>query len=156
MSEAERRLTERGIVVPEAPRPIAKYAPTVQVGNLLFVSGQGPTVNGTPVFQGTVGHDLTEGEAVAAAELCALNSLAVIKQELGSLDRVRRVVKLLGFVASANTYDRQPFVIDGASEVFLNAFGEAGRHARSAIGTNALPFGIPVEVEVIVEVANDE
>lgn len=151
MSRVEANLREARLELPPAPEPAANYLPAVRTGNLLFVSGQGPTRNGTPVIRGLVGDAVSEAEAVEAAQLCALNSLAVIKATIDDLDRVVRVVKLLGFVASADDFERQPLVMNGASDLYVTAFGEAGRHARSAIGTSKLPFDIPVEVEIAVE-----
>ncbi len=153
MSTVEQRLEAAGLQLPEPAVPVANYTPTMRVGSLLFVSGQGPTVKGTPVYQGVVGETISEEDAVKAAELCALNSIAALKAELGSLDRVKRIVKVLGFVASGSSFERQPFVMNGASNLFVTAFGPAGRHVRSAIGTNKLPFNIPVEIEIMAEVA---
>lgn len=152
MSDVEQRLARKGLYVPDPASPVASYVPAVTTGNLTFISGQGPKLDGGLTHVGVVGDTVTEEEAVAAAEVCALNVLAALKAEIGDLDRVVRVVKLLGFVASARGFTRQPFVMNGASEVFAVAFGDAGRHARSAIGTNQLPFDIPVEVEAIFEV----
>lgn len=149
---AERRLEELGLELPPPSNPVASYVPAVQTGNLLFVSGQGPTRDGKPVFTGKLGGALSEEEGREAARLCAINLLTVTRAELGSLDRVRRIVKLLVLVASENGFDRQPFVANGASDLLLEVFAEAGRHSRSAVGTNQLPFNIPVEIEMIAEV----
>lgn len=148
----EDRLRDAGLELPAVPAPVANYVPAVRTGNLVFVSGQGPTVDGSPVWTGLVGDSVTEEGGYEAARLCALNCIAVLKRELGDLSKVARVVKLLGFVASAPDFDRQPFVMNGASDLLALAFDDVGRHARSAIGTNKLPFGIPVEVELVVEV----
>lgn len=148
----ERRLAELKLDLPTPPEPIANFVPVVRSGNLLFLSGQGPTRDGVPVFTGKVSSDLAEEEAYEAARLCVLNSLAVIKAEVGDLGAVKRIVKLLGFVASAPGFGRQPYVINGASDLLAEIFGERGRHARSALGTSELPFNIPVEIEMIVEV----
>jgi enamine deaminase RidA (YjgF/YER057c/UK114 family) len=153
MSEVEARLEAAGLSLPNVPRPVANYLPSVSSGNLVFVSGQGPTRDGVPVYRGLVGEAVSEEEAYEAARLCALNSLAALKHEVGDLDLVTRLVKMLGFVASAPSFERQPFVMNGASDVFGLALAQAGRHARSAIGTNKLPFNIPVEIEIIVEVS---
>lgn len=150
----EGRLRDAGLELPAVPAPVANYLPAVRTGNLVFVSGQGPTVDGRPVWTGLVGDSVTEEGGYEAARLCALNCIAVLKRELGDLSKVARIVKLLGFVASAQDFDRQPFVMNGASDLLALAFGDAGRHARSAIGTNKLPFGIPVEVELVVEVSD--
>lgn len=151
-NEPERRLLELGLELPRLPDPVANFVSVVRSGNLLFLSGQGPTRDGVPVFTGKVGSDLSEEEAYQAARLCILNLLAVIKAEIGNLGEVKRIVKLLGFVASAPGFGRQPFVINGASDLLAEVFGERGRHARSALGTSELPFNIPVEIEMIVEV----
>ncbi len=155
MSMIESRLREAGIVLPDVTAPVANYVPAVRTGNLVFVSGQGPTDAGVPVYRGIVGADITEQEAYEAARLCALNSLAALKHEIVDLDRVSRVVKLLGFVASSPEFERQPFVMNGASDLLALAFGDAGKHARSAIGTSKLPFNIPVEIEITVEIRAD-
>lgn len=149
-SEALGRL---GLVLPPAPPPVANFVPTVRSGALLFVSGQGPVRDGVPVVTGKVGGEVSEAQAYDAARLCALNSLAVLAEALGGLDRVTRVVKLLGFVASVPGFTRQPYVINGASDLLAEIFGADNGHARSAIGTNVLPFDIPVEIEIVAEVA---
>lgn len=149
---AERKLEELGLALPPPSNPVASYVPAVQTGNLLFLSGQGPTSDGRPVYTGKLGGALSEEEGREAARLCAVNLLAVTRAELGSLDRVGRIVKLLVLVASENGFDRQPFVANGASDLLLDVFGEAGRHSRSAVGSNQLPFDIPVEIEMIAEV----
>jgi enamine deaminase RidA (YjgF/YER057c/UK114 family) len=148
----EARLVELGISLPTPPAPVAAYVPVVQTGNLVFVSGQGPVSEGKPAFVGRLGQELDVAQGRAAARLAAVNCLAQLNTYLGSLERVVRIVKLLGFVASADDFDQQPFVVNGASELLEQVFGEAGRHARSAVGTNQLPFGIPVEIELIAEV----
>jgi len=150
--EVEKRIRELGLELPEPSKPVAAYVPCVRVGNLLFVSGHGPVKNGKPTVTGKVGRDITEEKAYDVAAQVALNCLATIKAEVGDLDRVERVVKLLGFVASVEGFSRQPWVINGASELLIKIFGEKGRHARSAIGVNQLPLDIPVEIEMIVEV----
>jgi enamine deaminase RidA (YjgF/YER057c/UK114 family) len=131
---------------------VAAYVPVVQTGNLAFVSGQGPVREGKPVFVGRLGAEISLEQGQEAARLAMLNCLAQLKAHLGSLDRVRRIVKVLGFVAGTDQFDQQPYVINGGSQLLEQVFGEAGRHARSAIGTNKLPFGIPVEIELIAEV----
>jgi len=132
---------------------MAAYVRAVRSGNLLFVSGHGPMKDGVPQYVGKVGRDLGLDQGYAAARLTALNLLATIRAELGSLDRVAREVKVVGFVNSASGFSDQPKVINGASELFQEVFGEAGRHARSAVGVTELPMNIAVEVEAIVEVA---
>ena len=153
MASPEQRLEELGIQLPDPVRPLAAYVPTVRTGNLVYVSGQVPMVDGKPVHVGRLGADgLAVEQGVEAAQLCAINVLAALKTELGELSRVRRIVKLTGFVASAPDFNDQPKVVNGASELFVKVFGEAGKHARSAVGMAALPLGVPVEVEAIVEV----
>ncbi|HEX7003681.1 MAG TPA: RidA family protein [Trueperaceae bacterium] len=151
---AEKRVVELGLQLPSPPAPVASYLPAVRSGQLLFVSGQGPTKDGVPVYRGKVGGELSEDEGRDAARLCAINLLAVLRSELGSLDEVTRMVKLLVLVASENGFDRQPFVANAASDLLAEVFGPAGRHARSAVGTNQLPFDIPVEIELIAEVGS--
>jgi len=149
----EARIKELGITLPPAPKPMASYVPVVRTGNLLFLAGQGPTAEGKVLVAGKVGSDLTEEEGNKAARASILNSLAILKSELGSLDRVRRIVKMTGWVNSAPGFNRQPWVINGASDLLIEIFGEAGKHARSAVGTNELPLNIPVEIEIVVEAA---
>ncbi len=149
---AEDRLQELGIVLPVPPAPLAAYVPVVQTGNLAFVSGQGPIREGKAAFVGRLGSELSLEQGQEAARLCVLNCLAQLKAHLGSLDRVQRIVKVLGFVAGTDQFDQQPLVINGGSQLLEQVFGESGRHARSAIGTHKLPFGIPVEIELIAEV----
>lgn len=145
------RLNELGIKLP-APPPIGGlYVPVKVVGNIAFVSGHGPTIDGKPVMTGKVGSGLTIGQGQEAARLVALNILATLHEYLGDLNRIKSVVKLLGLVASADGFNEQPSVINAASQIFIDIFGEAGWHARSAMGTNELPGGIPVEIEMIFE-----
>jgi enamine deaminase RidA (YjgF/YER057c/UK114 family) len=150
---ADARIEALGIKLPAAPAPLAAYIPTVRAGNLLYVSGQGPMADGKVVIKGKVGDNVSEEEGIEAARLAAINALAVIKQALGGLDQVARVVKLNGYVNCTDTFERQHVVMNGASDLLVAVFGEKGRHARAAVGTNALPMGIPVELELIVEVA---
>jgi enamine deaminase RidA (YjgF/YER057c/UK114 family) len=152
MASPEQRLEELGIRLPDPATPLAAYVPTVRTGNLVYVSGQVPMVDGKPLHLGRLGADLALEQGVEAAERCAINILAALKGELGELSRIRRIVKLTGFVASAPDFNDQPKVVNGASELFVKVFGDAGKHARSAIGMAALPLGVPVEVEAIVEV----
>jgi enamine deaminase RidA (YjgF/YER057c/UK114 family) len=147
----DERLAELGIELPELPRPVGVYVLSVQTGNLLYTSGMGPQRHGQFPYLGKVGSDLSIDEGRAAARLVMLNLLSLIRHAAGSLDRVERVVKVLGFVASAPGFGDQPLVMNGASELLLEIFGERGRHARSAIGVNELPKNIPVEIEMIVE-----
>jgi enamine deaminase RidA (YjgF/YER057c/UK114 family) len=148
---AEERLQELGIELPTPGPPVGSFVPARVTGNLLYVSGQGP--DGPDGFiTGKVGRDLTLDEAVAAARLTGLNALAVMRAELGSLDRVARIVKLLGMVNCAPGFNNTPAVINGFSDLMIEVFGEAGRHARSAVGMAELPFDICVEVELIAEI----
>jgi enamine deaminase RidA (YjgF/YER057c/UK114 family) len=149
----ESRLAELGIRLPPAPKPLASYVPAVRTGNLVYLAGQGPIADGKPTVTGKVGAELTEEEGASAARASALVALSALRAEIGSLDRVRRIVKVVGFVNSAPGFTRQPWVVNGASELLIEIFGEAGRHARSAVGVNELPLNIPVEVEIVVEVA---
>jgi len=128
----------------------------VQTGKLVYTSGQGSEKDSILVYKGKLGKDLTVEEGYEAAKISIINCLAILKGHLGSLDRVKRVIKLLGFVASVPEFDQQPYVINGASDLLIEIFGEKGRHARSAIGVNILPFGTPVEIEMIVEVDEEE
>jgi len=148
----EEVMTTLGITLPLPPRPVANYVNTVTSGNLVFVSGHGPFLDGTWTYIGKLDSSLTVEEGYKAARLVILNSLASLKEEIGSLNRVRRIVKLLGMVNSDPTFQRQPEVIDGASDLLTSIFGDIGRHARSAVGMATLPFGIAVEIEMIVEV----
>ena len=148
-----KRLDELEIELPPLPPLVGIYKPVKQVGNLLYVSGQGPTENGAPLVAGKVGSGCTIKDGQRAARLCALNALSVLHQYLGDLNKIKSVVKLLVFVASAEDFDRQPEVANGASQLFLDILGqERGVGARSAIGTNELPGGITVEAEFIFEV----
>lgn len=150
--DVERRLNELNIQLPPAPKPAASYIPAVRTGNLVFVSGQGAVRDGQVVFHGYVGRELTLEQGIQAARLCALNALAVLKEHLGDLNRVKRIVKVTGWVRSAQGFQEQHLVINGFSDLMVQVFGERGRHARSAVAANELPLGTPVEVEMIVEV----
>jgi len=146
------RLHELNISLPPPPKPLASYVPAVQTGNLLYIAGQVPIENGVIVKPGKLGAGLTIEEGQALARICTLNALAAAKAVLGSLDRVTRVVRLAGFVASAPGFGDQPSVINGASDLLVQVFGEEGRHARVAVGTNELPRGCAVEIEFLFEV----
>ena len=148
MTVAE-RLAQLGRTLPDVAAPAGAYVPAVVSGDLVFTSGQLPFRDGALVRTGVLGTDVTVEEAAELAALCALNALAAIGNELGGLDRVERIVKVIGFVASAPGFTAQPAVINGASGLLLDVFGDAGRHARSAVGVAALPLGAPVEVELI-------
>jgi len=148
----EARLAELGLQLPSPPKPIANYVRAVRTGNLLFVSGHGPFLDGKPQYVGKVDRDLTVEEGYKSAQLVCLNCLASVKEALGDLDRVKRVVKLLGMVNSTPDFGEQPQVINGASDLLVNLYGDAGRHARSAVGMGSLPGGIAVEIEMVLEV----
>ncbi|MGW1989687.1 RidA family protein [Embleya sp. NPDC001921] len=154
MSEVhpEQRLTELGLTLPGVVPPVAAYVPAVRTGNYIHTSGQLPMIEGKLPATGKVGAEVTAEEAKELARRCALNALAAVKAELGDLSLVRRVVKVVGFVASAPDFTGQPGVINGASELLGEVFGESGRHARSAVGVAVLPLDAPVEVEILVEV----
>jgi enamine deaminase RidA (YjgF/YER057c/UK114 family) len=153
MSAVEDRLSELGLTVPEVVPPVAAYVPVVRDGDLVFTSGQLPMADGSLAATGKVGAEVDAEKAKSLAELCALNAIAAIKSEVGDLDTVTRVVKVVGFVASDPSFTGQPGVVNGASELLVKAFGDKGIHARSAVGVSALPLDAPVEVEVIVSVA---
>ena len=152
MSTPEKRLAELGLAVPEVAKPVAAYIPAVRSGNLVFTSGQLPMREGQLVTTGKVGGEVTAEEAVECARQCALNALAAVRAEIGDLSLVKRVVKVVAFVASTPDFTGQPGVANGASELFGDVFGDAGRHARSAVGVPVLPLDAPVEVELVVEV----
>ncbi|HUE66793.1 MAG TPA: RidA family protein [Candidatus Acidoferrum sp.] len=153
MSRVEERLAALGHKVPDPGPPVANFVNAVRTGNLVFISGQGPRRDGEYVYRGKVGSEVDVETARKAAELVMLNCLGSLKQEIGDLDRVVRVVKLLGMVNCAPEFTDQPKVINGGSDLLVAAFGEAGRHARSAVGMSSLPFDISVEIEMIVEVS---
>jgi enamine deaminase RidA (YjgF/YER057c/UK114 family) len=153
MPTPEERLQELGVSLPSPAAPVAAYIPCVRTGNLVYVSGQVPTVDGTPTHLGHLGGEVGLEDGRAAARTCAINVIAALKAELGQLSQVRRIVKVTGFVACTPEFTDAPKVVNGASELFGEVFGDAGRHARAAVGVAALPLGVPVEVEAIVEVA---
>lgn len=148
----EERLAALGLVVPEVAAPVAAYVPAVRTGNLVLTSGQIPVRAGTPIATGKVGGEVTPEVGVECARQCTLNALAAVKAEIGDLALVKRVVKVVVFVASAPDFTGQPAVANGASELLGEVFGDAGVHARSAVGAAALPLDVPVEVEIMVEV----
>ncbi|MBX5491248.1 MAG: RidA family protein [Chloroflexi bacterium] len=149
----EAKLAELGLELPPAPAPQGAYRPVVQAGRLLFLSGHLPLRDGQPAFVGRVGADLSLEDGQAAARQTALNMLATLKAHLGELSRVRRVVKLLGMVNCTEEFTQTPRVLNGASEVFIALWGEQGKHARSAVGFQAIPGGMAVEIDAIFEVA---
>ena len=157
MSAVEDRLAQAGLSVPDVTAPLASYVPAHRDGDLVWTSGQLPLVAGQLTATGKVGDGdglVSADDAAEAARTCALNAVAAIKSVIGDLDRVERVVKVVGFVASAPDFTGQPGVINGASELLATAFGDAGVHARSAVGVAVLPLDAPVEVEVVVRVAD--
>ncbi len=147
----ESRLVELGLVLPAAPTPAGSYVPTVRTGNLLYCAGTVCFVNGQMTHVGQVGKEQTVETARAAAEICALNTLANIRAATGSLDQVARIVFVSGFVNAVDGFTESPAVINGASDLFLRVFGEAGKHARAAVAVNGLPRGSTVEVQVVAE-----
>lgn len=148
----ESRLNELGIALPIAPKPVANYVPAVRAGELLFTSGVLPTKEGKLAFEGKLGRELTVELGQEAARLAVLNALAVVKQEIGSFEKVLRIVRLTGHVASAPGFVQQPAVLNGASDLLVAIFGEAGRHTRAALGAAELPLNSPIELELIVQV----
>ncbi|OMI38570.1 RidA family protein [Streptomyces sparsogenes] len=154
MSAVEATLAELGLSLPEVAAPLASYVPAVRSGSYVFTSGQLPLVEGKLGVTGKVGAEVTPEEAKELARTCALNALAAVKSAIGDLDKVVRVVKVVGFVASAPDFTGQPGVVNGASELLGQALGEAGVHARSAVGVAVLPLDAPVEVEIQVEVVD--
>jgi len=151
--DAETKLKEKGIVLVPPSSPVANYVNAVRVGNLLYLAGKGPTKPDNTNITGKVGRDLTIEQGYEAARLTAINHLAVIKKELGSLNKVKRIVKVFGMVNCTEDFKDQPKVINGYSDLMVEVFGENGKHARSAVGMYALPFNMAVEIEVIVEIA---
>jgi enamine deaminase RidA (YjgF/YER057c/UK114 family) len=148
----EQRLEEMGLSVPEVAKPVASYVPAVRSGNHVFTSGQLPMRQGQLITTGKVGGEVTAEEAVECARQCALNALAAVRAEIGELSNIKRIVKVVAFVASTPDFTGQPGVANGASELFGEVFGEIGQHARSAVGVPVLPLDAPVEVELVVEV----
>ena len=154
MTSPEERLAELGLSLPTETVPLAAYVPAVRSGSLVFTSGQLPRLDGELQATGKVGAEVDADRAKELAAVCALNALAAVKAEIGDLALVRRVVKVVGFVASAPDFTGQPGVVNGASDLLGEVFGEVGVHARSAVGVAVLPLDAPVEVEIIVEVSD--
>ena len=152
MGKVENRLIELGLLLPEAPKPVAAYIPAKQSGKLVFTAGQLPMVNGELISKGFLGQEVAIEDANKAARVCTLNALAAIKGVIGDLDRIKQIVRVVGYVASIPTFTQQPAVVNGASELLLEIFGEAGKHARSAVGVAVLPLNASVEIELTVEV----
>ncbi len=153
MSTLDARLAELGIEIPTSSKPVAAYIPAVASGNLVFTSGQLPMVDGALPLTGKVGAEVSADDAKALARTCVLNGLAAARTAIGSLDRITRVVKVVGFVASDPSFTGQPGVINGASELLGEIFGDSGAHARSAVGVAVLPLDAPVEIEFVFEFA---
>jgi len=153
VSTIEDRLTELGLKLPSVSKPVAAYVPAIVTGNLVFTAGQLPFVDGTLAATGKVGAEVSAEDAAQLARTCALNALAAASSVIGSLDRVTRIVKVVGFVASTPDFSGQPGVVNGASELLGEVFGEAGQHARSAVGVAVLPLDAPVEIELVLEFA---
>ena len=145
------KLKELNINLPKAPKAMGLYVPVKITGNMAYVSGQGPLVEGKPICTGKVGRNVTVEQAQAAARLIAINTLSLLHEYVGDLNKVKSVVKVLGFVESAEDFNEQPTVINAFSQVLVDVFGENGRHARSAVGTNELPLDISVEIESVFE-----
>jgi len=153
MASPEQRIAELGLQLPEVIAPLAAYVPATRAGRLIFTAGQLPLLNGELVAKGRVGDDIDPDEAASCARICALNALAAVRSLTGDLSQVTRVVKVVGYVASTPDFTGQPAVVNGASGLLGDVFGDAGAHARSAVGVASLPLGAPVEIEMIVEVA---
>ena len=153
MNEVEKKLEALGIALDAGPDPMANYVSVQKAGNIWFFSGAGPFKNGKPAVFGRLGENMTTEEGYQAARLAGINLLAILKRELGgNWDKLEQIVKLQGFVSSTPDYYEQPLVINGTSDLLVEALGDRGRHARTAVGTNVLPFRIPLEVEMIVKV----
>ena len=152
MGKVENRLSELGLLLPEAPKPVAAYIPAKQSGKLVFTAGQLPMVNGELISKGFLGQEVAIEDAIKAARVCTLNALAAIKGVIGDLDQIQQIVRVVGYVASVPTFTQQPAVVNGASELLLEIFGENGKHARSAVGMAVLPLNASVEIELTVEV----
>ena len=149
----ERRLAELGIGLPPPPKPVANYVPAVRAGELVFLSGVIPSRDGKLLYVGKLGRELSVEQGYDAAKATVLNALAILRGEIGTLDNLKRIVRLVGHVASAEGFVQHPAVINGASDLLVQIFGDAGRHARVALGAAELPMNAPVELELIVQVA---
>jgi enamine deaminase RidA (YjgF/YER057c/UK114 family) len=148
----EQKILKMNLQIPELSKPLAAYVPAVQTGKLIFTAGQLPMVNGEVICKGVVGEDVEIDQAYKAARICTLNALAAVKGVLGDLNQINRIIRVVGYVASTPTFAQQPAVINGASELLLEIFGEQGKHARSSIGVASLPLNASVEIEIVVEV----
>ena len=152
MSNIENKIKELGLQLPEPPKPLAAYIPAKQTGNLVFTAGQLPMVNGEIILKGLLGQEIEIEPAYNAAKICTLNALSAIKGVIGDLDKIKQVVRVVGYVASVPTFTQQPAIVNGASEFLLEIFGDKGKHARSAVGMAVLPLNAAVEIELTVEV----
>jgi enamine deaminase RidA (YjgF/YER057c/UK114 family) len=148
------KLKALNLELPMAPKPVANYVPVVRAGDLLFLSGVLPSRDGQLILTGKLGQGITVEQGMEAAKVAALNALAIVRSEVGSLDKVKRIVKMVGHIASAPGFTDQPQVLNGASDLLVQIFGEAGRHARVAVGAAELPRQAPVEIELIVQVTS--
>jgi enamine deaminase RidA (YjgF/YER057c/UK114 family) len=151
----EARLEQLGISLPQPPKPVANYVPAVRTGNLVFLAGAGPRKPDGSYITGKVGADLNIEQAYQAARLTGITLLSVLKAEIGDLDKVKRIVKVLGMVNAEPSFAQHPKVMNGFSDLMVEVFGERGKHARSAVGMGSLPFNIPVEIEMVVEVSEE-
>lgn len=156
MAKVEDRLRGLGIHMPDVPTPLGSYKPASVTGNLIFVSGQLPLTDGRLLLEGKVGAEVSIEEGMTAARACSVNALAVMSMELGGLERIKRIVKITGYVASAPGFHNQANVINGASDLFYEVFGDDGRHARAAVGVSELPLNSPVEIELIAEISHGD
>lgn len=152
MSIIEDKITFLGLELPEVPKPVASYVPAKQSMKLIFTAGQLPILKGELMAQGLLGLDVEIEVAKNAARICTMNALAAIKSVIGDLDKVKQIVRVVGYVAGISTFVQQPAVVNGASELLMEIFGDAGKHARSAVGVASLPLNAPVEIELTVEV----
>ena len=150
-TDPEKKLKELGIVLKNAPTPVANYLPAVQTGKIVYLSGQGPLKDDGELIRGKVGGEISLEEAQQAARLTGIRLLEALKAQIGDLNKVKRVVKVLGMVNAVHTFEQQPQVINGFSDFMVEVFGEKGKHARSSVGVGSLPGNIPVEIEMIVE-----
>ena len=152
MSKVEEKILELGLELPKISTPIASYIPAKKVGNLVFTSGQLPMVNGEVKITGFLGKEVSIEDANRAAQVCTLNALAAVKGVIGDLDQIKSIIRVVGYVASTPEFTKQPAVVNGASDLLLQIFGDEGKHARSAIGVSVLPLNAPVEIELTVEI----
>jgi enamine deaminase RidA (YjgF/YER057c/UK114 family) len=152
MNQVENRLKSLGMVLPEVPVPLAAYVPAKKIGQVIFTAGQLPIQQGELICKGLLGQDVDVEQAYQAARICTLNALAAIKGIVKDLDQIVQVVRVVGYVASTSTFTQQPAIVNGASELLLEIFGEVGKHARSAVGVASLPLNASVEIELTVEV----